>query len=106
MHQHISAAVVSTFELFKDLTLKEQTNVGKHLQTHQFKVGNFIVSRENPGTDVFFLVSGRVRACAFTDKGKLVHFEELAPGSFFGELAAIDQGQRSGDCIALKPCSL
>jgi len=101
MHQHTSAAVVGTFELFKGLTLKEQTDVGKLLQTQQFKVGNFIVSREIPETDVFFLVSGRVRACAFTNNGKLVHFEELAPGSLFGELAAIDQGQRSGDCIAL-----
>jgi len=101
MHQHVSAAVVGTLELFKDLSLKEQTDVGKLLHTLQFKAGNFIVSREKPGTDVFFLVSGRVRACAFSDKGKLVHFEELSPGSLFGELAAIDQGQRSGDCIAL-----
>jgi len=101
MHQHTSAAVVGTFDLFKDLTLEEQSDVGKLLHIQQYKVGNFIVSSEHPGTDVFFIISGRVRACAFTGKGKLVHFEELAAGYVFGELAAIDRGQRSGDCIAL-----
>jgi len=67
----------------------------------RYAAGNFIITKAKLDTDVYFLVSGKVRSCAFSASGKQVHFEDLDVGTFFGELAAIDEGQRSGECVAM-----
>jgi len=41
-----------------------------------------------------------------SDNGKEIQFEDLSPGSMFGELAAIDGKGRSSDCISLNDSTL
>jgi CRP-like cAMP-binding protein len=52
------------------------------------------------------LISGEVRVCFFAENGKQVHFDQLLPGTMFGELAAIDNKGRSSDCISVVDCQL
>ena len=51
--------------------------------------------------DVFFIVSGKVRATMYSRSGKEVSFRDLGPGKMFGELSAIDDKPRSVDVMAL-----
>ncbi|MCW5698637.1 MAG: Crp/Fnr family transcriptional regulator [Rhodospirillales bacterium] len=52
-------------------------------------------------TDVFFLIGGRIRIVNFSVSGREIAFDELAPGSVFGELSAIDGGPRSAGVVAI-----
>lgn len=72
-----------------------------------------IVSRDALDTDVYFLVSGRVRVEVQTyadsdeaegrsKRTRGVIFRELRAGDHFGELAAIDGAKRSADIFALE----
>lgn len=72
-----------------------------------------IVSRDAADTDVYFLVSGKVRVEIHTDaasddeEGKArrargVILRELSAGAYFGELAAIDGKRRSADIFAIE----
>jgi CRP/FNR family cyclic AMP-dependent transcriptional regulator len=60
-----------------------------------------IIDREDDNTDVYFLVSGSVRVVIYSASGREVAFDDLSPGAFFGELAALDGSPRSANVVAL-----
>ena len=104
--RNASPTIVRTFDLFRGLESKDQARIAAMMHMRRFEVGNYIISADQPGTEVYFLISGRVRVCAFSANGKQVHFEDLEAGNLFGELAAIDEEKRSSDCIALEAVTL
>jgi CRP-like cAMP-binding protein len=63
--------------------------------------GQRLVAREDPDRDVHFIVSGSVRVTTYSPNGRETSFRELAQGTCFGELAALDGRPRSADVVAL-----
>jgi CRP-like cAMP-binding protein len=61
-----------------------------------------IVSEDETDDDVFFILSGRVRASTYTDSGKEVFMSDMPPGESFGIFAAIDGQPRSTNVIAVE----
>ena len=98
----VNATSLSTFKVFEALPLEARSEIARLMRTRSFSAGNYIISTAQKQTDVFFLISGKVRACAFSKNGKPIHFEDLPAGRMFGEISAIDQGERSSDCIAVQ----
>jgi len=68
--------------------------------------GQHIVSYLAPSTNVYFLVSGRVRVVIYSFEGKPVHFTILEAPAMFGEIAAIDRGPRSAAIEAIEDCTV
>jgi CRP-like cAMP-binding protein len=68
--------------------------------------GQHIVSYLAPSTDIYFLISGRVRVLIYSSEGKPVHFAVLEAPAMFGEIAAIDRGPRSATIEALEACAV
>jgi CRP-like cAMP-binding protein len=66
-----------------------------------FDAGENILGHMDLSTDVFFVVTGRVRAAAFSASGKQVSYRDIEAGDFFGEFSAIDGEPRSADVTAL-----
>jgi CRP-like cAMP-binding protein len=64
--------------------------------------GRAIVGHLDPGREVYFVLSGSVRVTMFAENGREVAFRDLAAGSSFGEISAIDGGPRSADVVALE----
>lgn len=62
---------------------------------HNVVAGQVLMKRGSPGLEFFVIVEGKARA---TRKG--VELAELGPGSFFGELALLDGGERTADVVA------
>ncbi len=52
-------------------------------------------------TDVYLVVSGRLRVSLLSRRGREPHFADLEAGSLFGELAAIDNQPRSARVSAI-----
>ncbi|MFK7857617.1 MAG: Crp/Fnr family transcriptional regulator [Granulosicoccus sp.] len=107
---HISrkpkAVTLAGFELFQDLSVEERSAICQMCELRDYAPGQYVVKTGDQGDDVFFLVSGRVRACAFSDSGRQVHFEDLTAGKMFGELAVLDGEARSSDCIVVDDAHL
>ncbi len=61
-----------------------------------------IVSEDETDDDVFFILSGQVRAATYTDSGKEVFMSDMPPGESFGMFAAIDGQPRSTNVIAVE----
>ena len=61
-----------------------------------------IVSEDETDDDVFFILSGQVRAATYTDSGKEVFMSDMPSGESFGIFAAIDGQPRSTNVIAVE----
>ncbi|MCS6778479.1 MAG: Crp/Fnr family transcriptional regulator [Geminicoccaceae bacterium] len=72
------------------------------IRVRHYESEQTIVGRLDPGRDVFFVLSGKVRVTTFAESGREVAFRDLGPGSSFGEIAAIDGEPRSADVVALE----
>jgi len=102
----VSIASISTFEIFANLSREDREEIAQLMRTRRYEAGAHVISTAHISSDVYFLVSGQVRACAFSENGKQIYFEDLGPGKMFGEFAAIDEGPRSNDCIAMRESQL
>jgi CRP/FNR family cyclic AMP-dependent transcriptional regulator len=68
---------------------------------HVFEPGQTVLEAGDPARDVFFIAEGEVRIVMPSAGGHEIILNELGPGQFFGEIAAIDGGPRSVGVVAL-----
>lgn len=92
--------------LFSNLTsdhLAKVAAIGREVEVG----GSQVVFREGDvGTDFYVIVSGRVRISKMVPGVGEEALAILEPGSYFGEMALIDDTPRSADAIAHTPCKL
>jgi CRP-like cAMP-binding protein len=83
-------------------------------QWRRYAADAVIFELDDTGTDVFFVVQGRLRIVIFNHQEDdadgpghgSVTLAEMVPGDTFGELAAIDGAPRSARAVALEDCLL
>jgi CRP-like cAMP-binding protein len=63
--------------------------------------GHLLVAAGTRSDDVYVILSGELRVTIFSADGREVIMRHLGPGSFFGDLSAIDGGRRSTSIIAV-----
>jgi len=102
----VSGTTLASFEIFQKLDTSTRDEIAPFFKTRQYEKGQYVIGESQSNNDVFFLVSGTVFCCAFTETGRQVQFEELGAGMMFGELTAIDNMERSSDCIAISPATM
>jgi len=92
--------------LFSNLTsdhLAKVAAIGREVEVP----GSHVVFREGDvGTDFYVIVSGRVRISKMVPGVGEEALAILEPGSYFGEMALIDDTPRSADAISHTPCKL
>jgi len=102
----VTATSISTFEIFSNLSIDDRRTVASLMRARTYEAGEYVISNSHESSEVYFLISGQVKACAFSENGKQIYFEDLTAGMMFGEFAAIDQGPRSNDCIVMQESRL
>ena len=76
--------------------------LSKHWTEATYADRSLIVSQGDTIDDVFFVLTGRAQAAAYTDSGKEVLMFELLPGEAFGIFAATDGLPRSTSVIVIE----
>lgn len=100
-----TAVTLGLFEVFQGLTLHQKAKLAELMKCREYMPGSYVIS-SGSAEGVYFLISGKVRACVYSEAGKFVHFEDLPSGTIFGELSAIDGGPRTSDCICVTSCQI
>ncbi len=95
MNKIPSETLLQAIEVFRDLDGEQRRAVADGMSIRRYHAKQIIISRNEPSTDVYFVISGTVKATVYSTGGKEVTFQELGPGEMFGELAAIDGESRS-----------
>ena len=97
----VTAQTLSGLVLFRDLSVEVRTQIAQNVQAHRFESGEHIITHNDKSTDVFFIVSGEVRATIYSYTGRKVSFRDIPAGETFGEWSAIDARPRSSTVVAL-----
>jgi CRP/FNR family transcriptional regulator, cyclic AMP receptor protein len=69
----------------------------------RFKPGSTLTQEGARGSEVFVVVSGRVKVTVTTPEGREIVLQFCGPGELVGEFSVIDRGSRSGTAEALEP---
>jgi len=102
--QHDNGCLLNGLKLFSDLPIQERERISTRITTQRFTRGEHILHYGDKDRNVYFVFAGQVKAISYSESGKQVSFEELGPGDFFGELAAIDGLERSTDVVCTGDC--
>lgn len=95
------AGVLAGSELLRGASSALVSGLAERLQVRRFRPGQLVLGDNDPGREVFFVLSGQVRATLYSASGREVSFRDLGPGEMFGEIAAVDGGPRSASVVAL-----
>ena len=87
--------------LFSGISRRHLRTLAAETDVQVFKPGQIIVEEGMPGETLFVVLEGQAKV---TRKKRKVG--QVVPGDFFGELSAIDGGERSASVIAETPMSL
>ena len=86
--------------LFAGLSAPDFTGLPVPCTTRPLAAWEILFNQQDPGRDVHFLLSGTLLALYWTPDGREIIFSRFAPGAYFGELSALDDGDRSLAVVA------
>lgn len=86
--------------LLRGLTPDELDSVNFSFQERNLRPWEILFNQQDRTRDVYFLLSGALLAVYWTEDGREVIFSQFTVGSYFGELAALDDGDRSLAVVA------
>ena len=89
-------------ELFQGLDAGARGAIAGLCHGHRYPPEQQIVSYKDDSHDVFFIVSGKVRATIYSATGKEITFRDQSAGQMFGDISAIDGEPRSATVVALE----
>jgi CRP-like cAMP-binding protein len=92
---------LTDIRLLSELSDDEVAVVEKNCRWKTYGSGEQIIDQHSESRDIFFITDGRVRVVNYSLSGREITFDDLEPGSHFGELAAIDGLPRSASVMAL-----
>ncbi|HEV8355339.1 MAG TPA: Crp/Fnr family transcriptional regulator [Gemmatimonadales bacterium] len=100
------------FEVLKSVPLLRQVPEGDLralallVRERSHPRGSVILSQGDPGEALFLIRSGQVKVTVVAEDGREVILSVLGPGSFFGEMALVDDEPRSAHVIAMEDSAL
>jgi CRP/FNR family transcriptional regulator, cyclic AMP receptor protein len=72
----------------------------------QFKSGQTIFQKGDPGNSMSAVLQGRVKISAYSEDGKEIILNIVEPGQVFGEIALLDGKERTADATAMGATTL
>jgi len=97
---------LGSVKLLEGLSEDVIAQLNQQCRWKSYDAGEQIIDRQAESTDVFFIVSGRVRIIIYTIGGKEITLDDFIAGAQFGEMAAIDGLPRSASVMAIDKSQL
>lgn len=99
-----AAESLAKIELLNGLPAAERKSVEQACRWRRYAAHEQIIDRQSASRDLCFVVDGKVRVVNYSLSGREVTLDDLGPGQYFGELAALDGQPRSASVMALTSC--
>jgi len=96
-----AAEMLSRTALFGLIEAEHRRAVVQEMREIAFDANQVIFARGDPGRDIFFVMTGRVRLSVLTPEGRELSFAHAEAGQIFGEIAVLDGGMRTADATAV-----
>jgi len=105
-YKNNTASLLSKLNAFNELDGNILNDISTLFHSRKFEKEQIILSSGENSTEVYFIVSGLVRATMYTPSGREVSYQDIPAGSMFGEMAAIDHRNRSTGVNAIEDTHL
>ena len=92
--------------LFEGLSADERAAIVARARIRTFHAGETVFQMGSPGDQMMALISGSIRISVRFAGGKELLLAIIRPGEVFGELAVLDEKERSADAVAENACTL
>lgn len=97
-----SLEVLRVVPLFRQVPEPDLTALAQLVRERRQAKGTMILSQGDRGDTLFLIRAGQVKVSVVAEDGREVILSVLGPGSFFGELALLDDEPRSAHVIAME----
>jgi CRP-like cAMP-binding protein len=98
-----SSLALRHIALLDGLSTQRLDLIAQQCRWQSLPAGQALLVRSEQKSEVYFLVSGRLRVTTYAANGRQVTFRDSLEGEHFGDIAAIDGMPRSADVVTLKP---
>ena len=97
---------LAVVDLLSELSSDSLDEVEKRVRFRRYKAKELIFDLESGGTEVYFIVEGKVQVVNYSPSGREVSFAQVPAGGYIGELSAIDGRPRSATIVAVEDTTL
>jgi CRP-like cAMP-binding protein len=87
--------------LFESLAESDRAAIADRMRRVTFDPDQMIFARGDPGHAIYLVLEGRVRLSVLSADGRELSFAHARPGDIFGEIAALDGGERTAGATAI-----
>jgi CRP-like cAMP-binding protein len=87
--------------LFAALGEADRADIAGRMRRVVYEPDQMIFARGDPGLEIYLVLEGRVRLSVLTPDGRELSFAHARPGDIFGEIAALDGGERTAGATAI-----
>jgi CRP/FNR family cyclic AMP-dependent transcriptional regulator len=102
----VHPTVLRQCALFESLSVEQLGKVSEIATRREVAEGQFVFREGSTGDEMYVVVTGTVRISKEIPGAGEEALTLLGPGSYFGEMAAIDDAPRSADAVAHSACAL
>ncbi len=101
MEQRSIVELLGKTGLFGALSGPDLEAIASRMRRAQFEPDQMIFSRGDPGREIYLVLEGRIRLSILSSDGRELSFAHAGPGNVFGEIAALDGGERTAGATAI-----
>jgi CRP/FNR family cyclic AMP-dependent transcriptional regulator len=101
MEAQTAVQLLGRTSLFGSLSEADRAAIAGRMRRVQFLPEQMIFSRGDPGREIYLVLEGRIRLSILSSDGRELSFAHAGPGSVFGEIAALDGGERTAGATAI-----
>ena len=92
--------------ILAEIDADARTALARRCRWRTVPAGTRLISRDETGGEVLFLVAGEARVMDQSVDGREITYARVGAGAVLGELAALDGGPRSASITALTDCRI
>lgn len=100
----LSLDALRSVPYFSSLDAAAFADITRHCAIREYAAQELIMGHTDETFDVMFLLQGLARVSLYSADGQRVGFRDIAAGTIFGELSAIDGQPRSASVESVEPC--
>jgi CRP-like cAMP-binding protein len=101
MEQRAIADLLAKTALFGSLADSDRNSIASRMRRVEFAPDQMIFSRGDPGKELYLVLEGRIRLSILSSDGRELSFAHAGAGAIFGEIAALDGGERTAGATAI-----
>jgi len=99
----VTAAFIQSVSIFTKLDHEQLQILLKKFQRRHHRRNEVIFHQGDPADHMHIILEGRIRISVASDDGREMSLALLQPGEFFGEMALLDNSNRSATATAIVP---